>query len=103
MDERQLLKHFHAEAEELIEALLADVELLAGSVDTGRQMVEAFEADPPALLSEVASSTHSVFLWTARAPSLPTRLDRSSESLPASFFARTSIPLFKLVSNRSMP
>lgn len=52
MDERQLRKHFHAEAEELIETLLADVELLGSGADVSRPN--------PALVNRVFRTVHSL-------------------------------------------
>ncbi len=52
MDERQLLKHFHAEAEELVESLLADAEQLARAVDVGRPN--------PALVNRLFRTVHSL-------------------------------------------
>lgn len=52
MDERQLLKHFHAEAEELVESLLADAEQLARAVEAGRP--------DPALVNRLFRTVHSL-------------------------------------------
>ncbi len=52
MDERQLQKHFLAEAEELIESLLADVERLGASGDVGRPS--------PALVNRIFRNVHSL-------------------------------------------
>lgn len=52
MDERQLLKHFLAEAEELIESLLADVEQLGNTADVRRP--------DPTLVNRIFRQVHSL-------------------------------------------
>lgn len=52
MDERQLLKHFNAEAEELVETLLADVDLLGRAIENGRPN--------PALVNGIFRTAHTL-------------------------------------------